>query len=151
MSTTILDGVCSRKPAQNCDCAAFGCGWYGSDITIQATNWLADGHAPRLVRHALTTLRMIEYQHNIIMWSRFAHVYCISSKSHRGKILFQGPVWCGNNSRAVFTEIVCMYNARVHTYVVIDPLPHDKILRAVFIGMSWLKYAVRFRGNTVIS
>ena len=24
----------------------------------------------------------------------------ISSKSHRGEILFQGPIWCGDNSRA---------------------------------------------------
>ena len=32
-------------------------GLYGSDVTVQATNWLADGRAPGLVRHALTALR----------------------------------------------------------------------------------------------
>ena len=26
------------------------------DVTVQATNWLADGRAPRLMRHALTAL-----------------------------------------------------------------------------------------------
>ena len=32
-------------------------------------------------------------------------IYRISSKSCRGEILFQGPVWCGDNSRAASTEI----------------------------------------------
>ena len=32
-------------------------------------------------------------------------IYRISSKSHRGEILFQGSVWCGDNSRAASTEI----------------------------------------------
>ena len=27
-----------------------------SDVTVQATNWLADGHAARLMRRALTVL-----------------------------------------------------------------------------------------------
>ena len=29
---------------------------YGSDVTIQATNWFTDGRAPSLVKHALTAL-----------------------------------------------------------------------------------------------
>ena len=32
-------------------------------------------------------------------------VYCISLKSRCGEILFQGPVWCGDNSRAASAEI----------------------------------------------
>ena len=31
---------------------------YGSDVTIQATNWLTDECMPSLVRHALTALRV---------------------------------------------------------------------------------------------
>ena len=67
MSTTIPDGICLRKPAQNCDCAAFCRGLYGSDITVQATNWLAHGQAPRLVRHALTALSSNLATSNIIV------------------------------------------------------------------------------------
>ena len=32
-------------------------GWYHSDVTIQATNWLAVGRAPTMIRHAVTALR----------------------------------------------------------------------------------------------
>ena len=39
--------------------------------------------------------------------------YRISSKSHCGEILFQGPVWCGDNSRAVSTEI----DTHAHTQI----------------------------------
>ena len=31
--------------------------------------------------------------------------YCISSKSCYGEILFQDPIWCGDNSRVASTEI----------------------------------------------
>ena len=31
-------------------------GLHDGDITIQATNWLADGHVPKIIRHALTAL-----------------------------------------------------------------------------------------------
>ena len=33
---------------------------------------------------------------------------------------------------------------RVPVYIAVDPVPCDEILRAAFIGMSWLKYAVTF-------
>ena len=42
---------------------------------------------------------------------------------------------------------VCLYNACGHMYIVVDPLLHGDILRATFIGMSWLKYAVTFWGQ----
>ena len=39
-------------------------------------------------------------------------------------------------------------NAHVHMYIVVDPVvPCSEILRVVFIGMSWLKYVVTFRGR----
>jgi hypothetical protein len=31
-------------------------GLNGSDITLQATNWFADGHAPMIIGHALSAL-----------------------------------------------------------------------------------------------
>ena len=40
-----------------------------------------------------------------------ASIYRISLKSHCGEVLFQGPVWCGNNSRVSSIEI----NMQVHT------------------------------------
>ena len=56
--STILNGDCS-KLAKNCKlCSFLLCpiqGLHGSDM-IQATNWLTDGRAPSLVRHALTAL-----------------------------------------------------------------------------------------------
>ena len=38
-------------------------GLYESDATIQATNWLTDGRAPTIIRHALTALSM--HSHSI--------------------------------------------------------------------------------------
>ena len=40
------------------------------------------------------------YQKLIAFQKRDGHTYRISSKSRRGEILFQGSVWCGDNSRA---------------------------------------------------
>ena len=40
-----------------------------------------------------------------------------------------------------------MYNARAHTYMAADPLPYSKISRVAFIGMSWQKHVVTFRGR----
>ena len=61
MRATIPDDICLRKPAQNCNCVGFCRGLlHGSDVMVQATNWLADGRAPRLVRHALTALRGVQ-------------------------------------------------------------------------------------------
>ena len=93
--------------------------------------------------------------------------YRISSKSRRGEILFQGSVWCGDNSRAarfrgwhlqrstrtcaympsIISLFVCMYNVRAHMYIAGDPLPCSKISRVAFIGMSMQKHAARFRGR----
>ena len=42
---------------------------------------------------------------------------------------------------------VCMYIMRAHMYIVVNPVPHSKILRAAFIEMSWLKYVATFRGR----
>ena len=109
--------------------------------------------------------------HNWKYWS-----YCNSLKSRCGKILFQGPVWCGDNHRAARfrgwhlqrlthtrvcsfnNEPTCMYvyNVRVHTYIVDDPLPcHgrylfsgicDNILRA-----AGFQGAARFWGNMLVT
>ena len=51
---------------------------------------------------------------NIVIWEwHLMHtIYRISSKSRRGEILFQGSVWCGDNSRAASTEIDT--HARTH-------------------------------------
>ena len=46
-----------------------------------------------------------------------------------------------------FSNNVCTYNVRAHTYIVVDPLPCSEISRAAFIGMSWLKYEVTFQGR----
>ena len=50
---------------------------------------------------------------------------------------------------SIMSLFVCTYNARAHTYIVVDPVPCGEISRAAFIGMCWLKYASRFRGNTI--
>ena len=92
-------------------------------------------------------------------------IYRISSKSRHSEILFQGSVWCGNNSRAarfrgwrlqrstrthaytpsIISLFVSMCNARAHTYIAGDPLPCGEISRAAFIGMSMQKHVARFR------
>ena len=36
---------------------------------------------------------------------------------------------------------------RVHTYIIVNPVPCGAISRAAFIGMNWLKYVARFRGQ----
>ena len=48
---------------------------------------------------------------------------------------------------SIMSLFVCMYNARAHTYIVIDPVPCGEISRVAFIGMCWLKYVARFRGR----
>ena len=61
-------------------------------------------------------------------------------------------------SASIMSLFVCIYNACVQMYIIVDPVPCGEILRAVFIGMSRLKYAARaaefwgvarFRGNMV--
>ena len=99
-----------------------------------------------------------------------SNLYHISSKSHRGEILFPGPVWCGDNSRAARfrgqhlqrsactcahsfnNKPICMHINNIvmsmHIHVeAVDPLPCSEILRVAFIGMSWQKRAVTFRGQ----
>ena len=106
--------------------------------------------------------------------------YRISSKSRRGEILFQSTVWCGDNSRAARFRgrrlqrsirtrvhrsnnkpIVCMYNARAHTYERCRPFTMRRDFEG---GVYWhelaetcgeisraagFRGAARFRGNTV--
>ena len=62
-------------------------GLYEIDITIQATNWLADGRVPTIIRHALTALRstpqhglglsepVVYYGHQYMY--RCAHYFCL--------------------------------------------------------------------------
>ena len=79
-------------------------------------------------------------------------VYCTSSKSHCGEVLFQGPIQCGDNSREASTEndkhsfdnqhcnpFIRMNNARAHTYIAVNSLTSGEILRAAFIGMIHLE------------
>ena len=75
--------------------------------------------------------------------------YKISSKFYHGKILFQCPVWCGDNfgggacrdrqtcnfDNQHCCPFVCMNIVCARTYIVVDPLPCGKILRVTFIGM----------------
>ena len=69
----------------------------------------------------------------------------------RGRLDFEGGVYRDRHAHAytasVISLFVCTYNARAHTYIVVDPVPCGEILRAAFIGMSWLKYAAIFRGR----
>ena len=84
--------------------------------------------------------------------------YRISSKSCRGEILFQGSVWCGDNSRAASTEIntqartqlqyLYARKMRVHIRKLLSIPYHAARFRgAVFIGTSWQIDAARFRGR----
>ena len=69
----------------------------------------------------------------------------------RGWLDFEGGVYRDQYACAytasVVSLFVCTYNARAHTYIVVDPMPCGEISRAAFIGMSWLKYAAIFRGR----
>ena len=71
----------------------------------------------------------------------------------RGRLDFEGSVYRNRHARAytasAISLFVCTHNARSHTYIVVDPVPCSEISRAAFIGMSWLKYAATFWGNTV--
>ena len=83
-------------------------------------------------------------------------IYCISSKSRCGKIWFQGAVQCSDNLRATGFRRRCLQRS-THAHIqlqqwaylyayprcvcIVDPIPCNEILRAPFIGMSWLKYA----------
>ena len=104
----------------------------------------------------------------MIFWSKSSvTIYRNSSKCRRGEILFQSPVWCGDNSRAARFEggvyrdrYACTYTAPiisllyVHVRImrmrmrinVVDPLPCGEISRTAFIGMSWQKRVATFRG-----
>ena len=48
---------------------------------------------------------------------------------------------------SIVSLFICMCNACVHMYVVVDPLPCGEVSRVASLGMSWLKYAVTFRGR----
>ena len=88
-------------------------------------------------------------------------VYSISkalfdASTIRGWLDFEDGVYRDQHSHmytaSIMSLLVCMYIVCVYTYmhIVVDSVPCGKISRAVFIGMSWPKYAVRFRGNTVL-
>ena len=66
----------------------------------------------------------------------------------RGKLDFKGGVYRDQHActytASIMNLFVCMYNARAHTYTVVDPVPCGAILRVAFIGMSWLKYVTTF-------
>ena len=69
----------------------------------------------------------------------------------RGRLDFEASAYRDRYTRTYTTSImglfVCTYNARAHMYIIVDPVPCGKILRAAFIGMCWLKYAATFRGQ----
>ena len=44
----------------------------------------------------------------------------------------------------IVSLFVCTYNARVHTYIVVDPLPCGNISGVAFIGVSWQKHVATF-------
>ena len=67
----------------------------------------------------------------------------------RGQLDFEGGVYRGHAhiyTVSIINLFICTYNAHAHMHIVVDPVPCGEILRAAFIGMSWLKYAATFRG-----
>ena len=52
----------------------------------------------------------------------------------------------GTHVHSFSTNNECTYNAYTHTCIV-KPIPCGKILGAAFIGMTWLKHVVTFRGQ----
>ena len=68
---------------------------------------------------------------------------------------FEGGVYI-QRSRSTHTRVhsfnnepscICTYNARAHTFIVVDPVPCGDISRVAFIRMCWLKYGATFRGQ----
>ena len=61
---------------------------------------------------------------------------------------FEGSIYRDRHARTytalIINLFVCTYNVHAHTHIVVNPVPCSKILRAAFIGMSWLKYAATF-------
>ena len=57
---------------------------------------------------------------------------------------FKGGVYKDQHTRtytaSLISLFVCMYNVRAHMHIVVNPIPCSEILKAVFIGISWLKY-----------
>ena len=66
---------------------------------------------------------------------------------------FEGGVYRDRHAcvytASLISLFVCTYTARVHTYIIGDPVPCGEISRMAFSGTSYLKHAARFRGNTV--
>ena len=62
---------------------------YGSDVTVQATNWLADGRAPRLMRYALTALSSFLTSN---IGSRSSIIYAIKAQYLVPLYQFSDPV-----------------------------------------------------------
>ena len=66
----------------------------------------------------------------------------------QGQLDFEGGVYSDQHAHmytaSIISLFVCTYNARVHMHIVVDPISCGEILRAAFIGMSWLKYVATF-------
>ena len=95
--------------------------------------------------------------------------YRISSKSHHGKILFQGPVWCCDNLRAMRSTrtcvhsfnnkpIACTYIMHIRIRILLSTLYHVASFRGWHllgrVGRNMQRYfeggsAVRFQGDMV--
>ena len=84
-------------------------------------------------------------------------LYNNSLKPNCGEIIFQGPVWCGDNSGQLdikggicrgqqrcgcdnqhCSPCVHMNIACAHTHIAVDPLQCSKISRVEFIGMIYM-------------
>ena len=66
-----------------------------------------------------------------------------------GRLDFEGNVYrdwhtC-TYTASIMSIFVCTYNVHAHTHIVVDLVPCGEILRAVFIGMGWMKYVARFQ------
>ena len=54
-------------------------------------------------------------------------------------LMFEAASEIDMHAASITSPFICMYNACAHTYNRVNPLPCDRILKAAFIGMSWLK------------
>ena len=111
--------------------------------------------------HSMVTVLYFALREKLqVLYERFTSIvriykYCISSNLAAARFYFKAQFWCSDNSRvarfkgsvyrdwharmfmvSVINLFVCMYYARVHTYIAADILPYGEISRAAFIGTS---------------
>ena len=92
-------------------------GIYGSDVTVQATNWLADRRTPRLVRHALTALSShwpfsVHFSHMTDqMMANGVYIICTCSKSSSIHVSLKPFIHHFSSNVCVFVQSDCNYRS----------------------------------------